>query len=83
MDKAKRTLATQKYVQRNWELQFLGDENENHLQHYLFHNEKMNAIIPKKLTADFYQKFTNENAIYYSHSVSMLLTLSLFFSSEN
>lgn len=82
MDKAKRTLATQKYVQRNWELQFLGDENENHLQHYLFHNEKMNAIIPKKLTADFYQKFQNDNAVYYSHSVSMLLTLSLFFNSE-
>lgn len=82
VDKAKRMLATQKYVQRNWELQFLGSENETHLQQYLFQNEKMNTVIPKSLTAEFYQKFQNENDVYYSHSVSMLLTLSLFFSDE-
>jgi hypothetical protein len=82
IDKAKRMLTSQKYIQRNWELQFLGSDNEKHLQHYLFDNVKMNAHIPKKLTSDFYQKFQQENAVYYSHSVSMLLTLSLFFNSE-
>ncbi|MDD3003992.1 asparagine synthase-related protein [Flavobacterium sp.] len=81
MDKAKRILSTQNYVQRNWELQFLGSENESYLQHYLFQNEKMNAIIPKSLTAEFYRKFQQENDVYYSHSVSMLLTLSLFIKS--
>ena len=82
VDKAKRTFSTKKYIQRNWELQFLGTENETHLRHYLLQNEKMNAIIPKSLTADFYQKFQTENSVYFSHSVSMLLTLSLFFNNE-
>lgn len=82
VDKAKRMLSTQKYVQRNWELQFLGSENERHLQQYLFENETMNKIIPKSVIAGFYQKFQYENDVYYSHSLSMLLTLSLFFSDE-
>jgi hypothetical protein len=79
LQKLKRTLSSEKLIQRNWELQFVGTENERHLRRYLFKNEKMNAIIPQSVTSDFYQKFQTENAIYYSHSVSMLLTLSLFF----
>lgn len=82
VDKAQRMLSTQKFVQRNWELQFLGTENEKHLQQYLFQNEKMNTVIPKRVTEDFYKKFQQENDVYYSHSISMLLTLSLFFSSN-
>jgi hypothetical protein len=79
LQKLKRTLSSEKLIQRNWELQFVGTENETHLRRYLFQNEKMNAIIPQSVTSDFYQKFQNENAVFYSHSVSMLLTLSLFF----
>jgi hypothetical protein len=82
LQKLKRTLSSEKLIQRNWELQFVGTENETHLQRYLFQNVKMNAIIPKSLTTDFYQKFQNENAVYYSHAISMLLTLSLFFSAH-
>ena len=82
VDKAKRMLASQNYVQRNWELQFLGKENECQLKSFLFDNEQMNRYIPKQLTTAFYTKFQQEHAVYYSHSVSMLLTLSLFFSNE-
>jgi hypothetical protein len=82
LQKLKRTLSSKKLIQRNWELQFVGIENERHLRRFLFQNEKMNAIIPKSLTTVIYQKFQNENAVYYSHAVSMLLTLSLFFSAD-
>jgi hypothetical protein len=82
LQKLKRTLSSEKLIQRNWELQFVGTENERHLRRYLFQNEKMNAIIPQSISSDFYQKFHTENGIYYSHSISMLLALSLFFSRE-
>lgn len=79
LDKMQRTLNPQKYIQRNWELQFLGASNEKQLKGRLFENKKMNAIIPKQITNSFYEKFKSENTVYYSHPVSMLLTLSLFF----
>jgi len=79
MDKIKRILNSNPLIQRNWELQFLGDENEKQLQQWLFENEKMNSEIPKEVVGKFYKKFQTENAVQYSHSVSMLLTLSLFF----
>lgn len=79
LDKIQRTINPKKYIQRNWELQFLGDENEKQLKVRLFENEKLNGVIPIQLTNSFYQKFKSENDVYYSHPVSMLLTLSLFF----
>lgn len=78
LNKIKTALFKKKFVQRNWELQFLGEENEQHLKKYLFENPKLNEIVSTELVADFYSKFKNENQVYYSHSVSMLLTLSLF-----
>lgn len=78
-NKAKRNLHSGKFIQRNWELQFLGAENEKQLEERLFHNQKMNEIIPKEITTDFYQKFKTKDGVYYSHSVSMLLTLSQYF----
>jgi len=79
LDKVRRTLKPHKHIERNWELQFLGPENEKQLKDRLFENEKMNAIIPTHLTNKFYEKFKSVNDVYYSHPVSMLLTLSLFF----
>ena len=64
------------YIQRNWELQFLGVENENELKKRLFSKE-LESIVPKEITDEFYQKFKKENQVYYSHPVSMLLTLAL------
>src|SRR5690606_1816046 len=54
-DKIKRSLNPKKLIQRNWELQFLGAENEKHLENYLFQNPKMLEVIPEELVSDFYQ----------------------------
>lgn len=66
-----------KYIQRNWELQFLGEENKKQLQNYLFENN-LKDFIPEKVTKDFYKKFQEKDSVIYSHPVSMLLTLSLW-----
>ena len=77
-NKIKTAFFKKKFIQRNWELQFLGEENEQQLKKYLFENPKFNQLVAPKIVAEFYSKFKNENQVYYSHSVSMLLTLSLF-----
>lgn len=79
MSKIKREFFSRKTIQRNWELQFIGSKNETELERHLFENENFNQIVSKELIADFYQKFKTKNDVFYSHSVSMLLTLSLFF----
>ena len=65
-------------IQRNWELQFLGSENRKHLEYWLFEKKRINDIVPSDLINNFYDKFTNENQVIYSHPISMLLTLSLW-----
>ncbi len=76
--KAKRVLNRKKHIQRNWELQFLGEENEKKLKERLFKEPKLTEWIPRELIREFYRKFQTEDPVYYSHSVAMLLTLSLF-----
>ena len=72
-------LAGKKYMQRNWELQFLGEENQKLLKKHIF-NEKFNkSFISKKIISDFYNKFKDSDDVFYSHPVSMILTLSLFY----
>ena len=66
-------------IQRNWELQFLGKENEPILAHILFDNQILNAAVPLPITRAFYEKFKHANPVYYSHSINMLLVLSKFF----
>ena len=65
-------------VQRNWELQFLGEANNRYLRGYLFNNPMLNEMVPKSLISDFYHKFQYKGQVQYSHAVSMLLTLSSF-----
>jgi len=65
------------YIQRNFELQFLGDENDQHLQQFLF-DPSFLEFVPKPVVDNFYNKFKNINTVYYSHPASMLLTLSLW-----
>lgn len=77
LNKLERVIKRKKYVQRNWELQFLGEQNDMQLRARLFDGPH-NRLIPKQLILDFYQRFTQIDPIYYSHSVSMLLTLGLF-----
>lgn len=65
------------YIQRNWELQFLGMENDEKLQEHLF-AENMHPFISKELLARFYNKFRAVDAVTYAHPLSMLLTLAVW-----
>lgn len=76
--KFKRTLSKKMVTQRNWELQFLGEENDRHLQHHLFDNTAFTSLVPKEITQKIYKNFRDIDAVKYSHPLSMLLTLSLF-----
>jgi hypothetical protein len=78
MRKLKSSVSNKKYIQRNWELQFLGEQNEIQLENRLFNEQKLLSWLPKEIISEYYKKFQTENDVYFSHSVSMLLTLSLF-----
>ena len=65
-------------IQRNWELQFLGKENDIQLKKWLFDNPELNKIVPNNIVEDFYNKFKYVNKIKYSHSIGMLLSLSVW-----
>ncbi|NNE14171.1 MAG: asparagine synthetase B family protein [Saprospiraceae bacterium] len=66
-----------KFIQRNWELQFLGSENEKLLKERLFADD-FYEFIPKEIIKDIYHNFTTKDQVYYSHPLSMLLTFSLW-----
>lgn len=84
-DKLKRTLNKKMgkpFIQRNWELQFLGMENDEKLQEHLF-GENLHPFLPKELLARFYNNFRNKDRVEYSHSLSMLLTLALWYKEKD
>ncbi len=66
--------SSKKFIQRNWELQFLGKENKQELEKYIFNN----TLIPINITKDVYKNFKQKDVVEYSHAMSMLLTFSLF-----
>ena len=79
-DKLKREFENfqgKKFVQRNWELQFLGKENKEKLVFHLF-SEEFTKVIDVSLIQDYCNLFYKTDQVYYSHSLSMLLTLSNF-----
>jgi hypothetical protein len=76
--KLKRLIRSKPYIQRNWELQFLGGENLKQLRSRLFDEPRLSKWVPMSLIKDHYEKFLNGNPVPSAHSVSMLLTLSLF-----
>lgn len=78
LNKLKRMFSSNLYVQRNWELQFLGENNDNELRQRLFNNPEFLRLVPEKTVKEFYQRFKSEDKVFYSHPLSMLLTLSLF-----
>ncbi len=77
-NKLKRMLSRNKFIERNWELQFLGEENDIELKKHLFENESFKELIPKEIVFHFYNQFKTKDALFYSHPLSMLLTLSMF-----
>jgi hypothetical protein len=70
-----------KYIQRNWELQFLGELNASRLENHLF-DADFKAFLETDVATDMYDKFKNKEAVFYSHAVSMLLTLSVWYGRE-
>lgn len=66
------------YTQRNWELQFLGKENDKKLQEHLF-ADNLHPFLSKELRTRFYNNFRNKDMVQYSHPVSMLLTLAVWY----
>jgi hypothetical protein len=65
-------------ITRNWELQFLGSNNFNQLKSNLLDEKKLNGFIPLDIIKVYLEKF-EDNPIKYSHPISMLLTLAIFF----
>lgn len=83
-DKLKRVIQEKrgkKFIQRNWELQFLGMENDEELQERLF-GKNLHPFLPKELVVRFYNKFKTDDALKYSHPLSMLLTLAVWYNEE-
>jgi len=68
----------EKLITRNWEIQFKGEDNDRELKKYIFENENFSKLIPEQIVKNFYDKFRTEDESYYSHPLSILLTLSLF-----
>ena len=81
VDKLKREFENfqgKKFVQRNWELQFLEADDKGKLIDYI-QSKELTYQIDIDLIKDYLNLFYKEDQVYYSHSVSTLLTLSLFF----
>lgn len=74
--KLKRMTSSKTVIQRNWELQFLGEKNADQLKHHIFSNPTLSSWVPRDVVETFYNNFQNE-PVFYSHPLSMLLTLSL------
>lgn len=78
VNKIKRITNNQPYIQRNWELQFLGESNDQALKNWLFETPSFDTLVEKEVRERFYRLFKEEDAVFYSHPVSILLTLSVF-----
>ena len=72
-----RKLIGKPHISRNWELQFLGIENDIELKKWLF-DSGLEKLIEPSITEYIYNSFKTIDAVKYSHPVSMILTLALF-----
>ena len=85
VNKLKRTVSKllgQHYIQRNWELQFLGDDNKQQLES-IFKKSKLSELIPEAFTNSYIKGFYNSDALKNAHAVNMLLTLAKFNQTQN
>jgi len=78
LQRSSQELLGKPYIQRNWELQFVGKENDTALKKHIFNND-FNTFIPKKIVKETYGHFQKTDPINYAHSISMLLTLSQWY----
>ena len=65
-------------IKENYQLQFMGRNNDEHLRTALFNQSKFKNFVPEEAVKFFYDKFKTENPVWYYHPVSTLLTLSKF-----
>ena len=70
------------YIQRNWELQFLGEDNRNHLERVL-DNNKLSGFIPDVLVKKYISDFYNLNPLQNAHALNMLIVLAKFNETQN
>lgn len=78
LNKIKRLTDSQPYIQRNWELQFLGESNDKALKKWLFETPSFDELVTKDVREKLYKLFREDDSIFYSHPVSILLTLAVF-----
>jgi len=85
VNKLKRTVSKllgQHYIPRNWELQFLGDDNKQQLESIL-KKSKLSELIAEAFTNSYIKGFYNSDALKNAHAVNMLLTLAKFNQTQN
>ncbi|SHH39103.1 asparagine synthase-related protein [Winogradskyella jejuensis] len=70
------------YNQRNWELQFLGEDNRKQLENVL-NESKLSDFIPEGIISTYIDKFYNKNALQNAHALNMLLVLAKFNQTQN
>ncbi len=70
------------FIQRNWELQFLGMENDEKLQEHLF-GKNLHPFLSKEILVRFYNKFKTGDIVKYSHPLSMLLTFAVWYKNND
>lgn len=66
-----------KQILRNWEIQFLGAQNEKELRGHL-NSSALTTLVGNQIVEKYLAKFYSEDAVKYSHSVSTLLTFKKF-----
>ena len=64
-------------ITRNWELQFLVEQNFIELKKNLLERNKFNKLIPQTIIRKYLDKFQTD-PVQYAHPLSMLLTLAVF-----
>ena len=76
-----KSLIGKPYVQRNWELQFLGESNQRHMKQLLLESS-LKKWIPETLISKYYDHFYSHNALANAHAMNMLLVLAKFNQAE-
>ncbi|WP_179348638.1 asparagine synthase-related protein [Winogradskyella pacifica] len=77
MERVFQEILGKKYVERNWELQFLGVSNEKKLYDCLSH-KNFSDFISKDIVDDAYYGLQTKTPLIYAHQVNMLLVLAQF-----
>ena len=70
------------YIQRNWELQFLGEDNRSALSRVLAES-KLSEFISENIIKKYLNDFYDNNALDNAHAINMLLVLAKFNQVQN